>query len=149
MLTEGEVIEAVCAHLRAHGYVIIQTRITTQPGVDIIARRAGLDLHVEAKGETSSRPTSARFGNAFDPNQAVDHVGKAVLKALQALSGGKRAAIALPGNDAHRRVVMRVQPALAAAGVGVFWVNHSRQVDTEPSGWDSPVLGDAAAFGAR
>ena len=68
MLFESDVVDAVCAQLQARGYHIRQKLQVTQRGDDIIAVRQGApirELYVEAKGETSSRTTTARYGRPF------------------------------------------------------------------------------------
>lgn len=78
---------------------------------------------VEAKGETSSKSHTKRFGKPFSAGQVFDHVGKAVLKALRVASSGEaRAAVAFPDNPHHRREIEQVRPAVERAGIGVFWV---------------------------
>ncbi|MGI9111289.1 MAG: hypothetical protein ACR2GT_03680 [Gaiellaceae bacterium] len=55
VLTENDVIAAVCAFLDASDFEIVQRLHTSQKGIDVIARsrRAGDILRVEAKGGTS------------------------------------------------------------------------------------------------
>lgn len=53
MLTENDVIAAVCNKLEHMGFDIKQKLHTSEPGIDIIAVRDGFTLLIEAKGETS------------------------------------------------------------------------------------------------
>jgi hypothetical protein len=75
----------------------------------------------------------------FTSAQVFDHVAKAVLKALQALTSQpgveRRAGIALPADDRHEREVSKVLPALRTLGVAVFWVSRDRSV-TIDSLWE-------------
>lgn len=139
MLYEGDVIGAVCAYLETQGYTIKQKLLVSQAGVDIVAENGSRDpavLHVEAKGATSSIRRSPQYGNEFDSSQIKTHVGVAVLAALGSHSlGNARSAVAFPDNPGHRKVVDRIQPALSAAGIAVFWVNDSRLV-TLDSPWE-------------
>jgi hypothetical protein len=129
VLTEDEVVDAVCGWLRANGYEITQQLLATQRGFDIVARKDGVGLVVEAKGAGSSKAHTARHGKEFDSGQVFSHVAKAVLKALRVVSEGEsRGAIALPDNVAHRKEVAQIQTALANAGVIVFWVDEQRHV---------------------
>lgn len=135
MLTENDVVDAVCRFLEVHGYTIEQRLLTTQKGDDIVATRAdGVRLLVEAKGATSARDGSNRYGRPFESAAARVHVAEAVFKAAQVLSRAARvslcarAAIALPRNDVHRRLVDSVAPVLDDMGVAVFWVDADRQV---------------------
>jgi hypothetical protein len=134
-LTEDAVVEAVCQKLESDGYVIEQRALATQHGYDIVARKDGVALIIEAKGAGSSKTGTKRYGMEFNSNQVFDHVAKAVLKALRVVAGGTaQAGIALPDNASHRREVEQVAPALARAGVHVFWVDDRRVVRvTSPS----------------
>src|SRR4051794_27602850 len=83
MLTENDVVEAVAAHLPSLGYIVEATCTTTQRGIDIVARhgRTGRRLRVEAKGGTSSKDHTDRYGKCFSPGQVVSHVSRALYKA--------------------------------------------------------------------
>jgi hypothetical protein len=132
VLTEDEVVDAVCEWLRADGYVITQQLLATQRGFDIVARKDGVDLVVEAKGAGSSKSHTARHGREFDSGQVFSHVAKAVLKALRVESQGTfRGAIALPDNAAHRREIDQISTALTQVGITVFWVDEQRRVRVE------------------
>jgi len=132
MLTEDDVVAAVCEWLRADGYEIRQQLLATQRGFDIVARKDGVGLVIEAKGAGSSKAHTARHGREFDSGQVFSHVAKAVLKALRTVSAGEaRGAIALPDNAAHRREIDQVHAALAQAGVVVFWVDEQHRVRVE------------------
>jgi Holliday junction resolvase-like predicted endonuclease len=136
ILTEDQVVDAVCRKLASDGYSIVHRALATQHGYDIVARKDGVDLIVEAKGAGSSKAGTARYGFEFNSNQVFDHVAKAVLKALRVASSEQaRAGIAFPDNARHRREVERVAPALRRAGVAVFWVDNEGNVRTDaPAG---------------
>lgn len=65
MLTENEIIEALAEHLREDGYRVDKQLTTLEQGIDIDAVHlaTGRRLLVEAKGGTSSKDGTARFGN--------------------------------------------------------------------------------------
>jgi hypothetical protein len=133
MLSEGDVIAAVCRELRLRGYEITQQLSTSQKGYDIVAvKRAGhvSTIYVEAKGETSSRSGSGRYGKAFDASQVRDHVGAALYKACVALGEypAARAAVALPDTPRHRSSEAAIHLSLIALGVGLMWVRPDRTV---------------------
>ena len=71
MLYEDDVIEAVCQHLKQNGFEISEQNPSTKRGDDIVARGTGSirDLCIEAKGETSKRKSSSRYGNEFNGGQ--------------------------------------------------------------------------------
>lgn len=134
-LTEDQVVDAVCGRLVADGYEIAQRAASTEHGFDIVARRDGRDLIIEAKGAGSSKVGTARYGKEFTANQVFDHVGKAVLKALRVVtSGDADADIALPDNANHRREVEQVAAALQKVGVSVFWVDDAGNVRVDAAG---------------
>lgn len=144
-LTENDVVAAACDYLEASGWCVDARLSTTQKGDDIEASRSadGVRLFVEAKGATSARSNSYRFGQPFESAAVRVHVSEAVFKSAQVLSrqdGGSdvRAGIALPANRHHRRLVATVAPVLASLGVAVLWVDGDRQVTVE-SPWALPA----------
>ena len=89
-------------------------------------------LVVEAKGAGSSKEGTRRYGSSFDRGQVKTHVGVAVLRALGVASERTaRSAVAFPEDRNHRDVAGRIVPALAAAGVGVFWVDDDCNVTAQ------------------
>jgi len=120
----------VAAHLRADGWTIISTALATQHGDDLVAERDGERLVVEAKGQGSSMPHSARFGQPFNRKQAATHVGVAVLRAMRIVSEATATAgIALPDDENHRREIERVRVALDRLGIKVFWVDANGGIE--------------------
>ena len=143
MLYEDDVVNAVCLYLERYGYTIRQSLTARDRGHDIIAEKQTdprWELYIEAKGEGSSKDSTARFGKAFNSGQVFDHVAKAVLKALRvgSLEGSepkKRAGIALPKNALHLKEIEMVVPALRRAGIAVFLVDEAMHV-TVDSPWE-------------
>lgn len=134
MLTENDVIAAVCDKLEQMDFEIRQRLHTSEPGIDIIAIKDGFTLMIEAKGETSALETSSRFGKLFCQNQIKNHIGKALLAASRLISDyqdstGYGFAIALPDNEGHRKVVGEIEYALKKLGIYVFWVKDSVTVE--------------------
>jgi len=136
MLFETDVIDAVCVHLESHGFTILQRLSPTERGIDVIAKReepSPFELSIEAKGETSERKGSQRYGKPFDSAQVKIHVAEAFYTAAQLLSSEgnhtlSRVGIALPQNPLHQRYVTSIQGTLVALRVGVFWVTHDKRV---------------------
>ena len=129
MLTENDVVEAVANYLRADGWHVVGMSNTSERGHDILAKKNGMMLAVEAKGETSSKHGSARYGTQFSRNQKLSHVSRALYKAASVFSAGQYSAgIALPATDRHRELIMGIKPALAALNVSVFLVDSDRTV---------------------
>ena len=91
-------------------------------------------LYIEAKGETSSRQDSQRYGKPFDSAQIRIHVAEAFYKAVEVLSRNYdnaeiRAGIALPDNYGHRAKVKSIEPIVKQLGIAIFWVNETRDVE--------------------
>ena len=136
MLTEDQVVDAVCRELAARGYQILDRATVRQRGDDIVAVKKSTRLIIEAKGAGSSKPGTARYGKEFSRGQVFDHVAKAVLKALRVVSArDAKAGVALPDNGFHRHEIKQVAPALDKAGVAVFWVGDQLDVSVD-SPWD-------------
>jgi len=131
MLTESDVTEAVCRFLKTRGYRVTQQLSESEAGDDIIAYSAnGTKVMIEAKGETSSKSHTPRFGKPFSSGQVLDHVSKAFYRAASYVAEHVSAGIALPKNNAHVSVVTRVQPVLARLNIEVFWVQpEGREVE--------------------
>jgi hypothetical protein len=132
MLTEDAVINLLCKDLRAGGWEIVSRAMPDQHGTDVVAIRAGVRLEVEAKGEGSSKPHTARYGQPFNQAQVRVHVAEAVLKALAVVAGGRaQAAIAFPQTRRHHLLVDPIHSALGRLGITVFWVGEDGTVGME------------------
>ncbi len=142
MLVESDVIDAACAKLKSEGYQIRQQLQTTEHGDDIIAVKqqdSTRELHIEAKGETSSRKNSKRYGKLFEAADMQIHIAEALYKAAEILSKRNeridvRVGIALPDNRVHRALVKKIEPVLNQLQVAVFWVEKDCMVQVE-SNW--------------
>jgi Holliday junction resolvase-like predicted endonuclease len=130
VLTENDVVDAVCRHLAATGYEIVSRCATNQRGVDIVAKNDSQVLRVECKGEGSNQPTSKRYGKAFTRAQCHNHVAVAFCTAAEMLGAHApdRVAIAFPDTRLHREFVGRVQLAIEKLEIGVYWVGADRRV---------------------
>lgn len=128
MLTENDIVEAVCALLESRGYRIERRLTSTQTGgVDIVASGSRGRILVEAKGATSSKPGTRRYGKGFNDSQRLDHVGKALMALLPHYGSTRtRIAMALPTN--HNDLVEERRIALDALEIGVFLVDSARGV---------------------
>ena len=141
LLLEFDVVNAVASELENRGYTISQRLQPTQRGHDIIARKRGpppLTLYVEAKGETSSRVGSQRFGKPFDSAQTKIHVAEAFFTAAETLAQSPgheevKAGIALPNNELHRRYEAAIHQVLMSLGIAVFWVCRDTTVEVNSS----------------
>ena len=132
MLTENDVVTAVSNYLKEKGYTIDQALTTSQQGIDIVATHPthGKCL-VEAKGATSSKTSSNRYGKEFNNNQIKTHVGVALLKSFQTIQINKDAdvVIALPDNSGHRKIIYSMHYPIKKSGIKVFFVSNESRVE--------------------
>jgi len=139
-LTENDVVEAVAAYLKTQGYNIEQALTTEKRGIDIVARHCVTDewLFVEAKGGTSSKEKTSRFGKPFTSNQAKTHVSVALYFAAKLYhyhsSENVKVALALPGDLVHRGLIDDIRSVLDALSISVFFVgDDDKWVTEEPA----------------
>lgn len=136
MLTENDIVQAVARHLESIGYRIESALSTEEHGIDIVAEHPETKKRVlvEAKGGTSSKKVSNRYGKPFSLNQAKTHVSVAFYWAAKLrekfLSQPEDVEIALafPTDEAHPRLVENISSALSTLGITVFFVNEDKQV---------------------
>lgn len=131
VLVEGFVVARTCEELQRRGWTTTAVLATSHHGDDIVARRGGDRLRVEAKGVGSSVATSNRYGKPFNAGQVTISVGQAVFKALQVLEAGDRAGIALPDTLAFRAKVQSVSKSVERLGLAIFWVSEDNSVIVE------------------
>lgn len=84
-MDENAVVEATCKILITSGCEIIRRCSTIQRGIDIIARResSGEEFFIEAKGGTSSRTESSRYGKPYTQSQVFDRAAKGVFTCIE------------------------------------------------------------------
>jgi len=136
VLTENDVVESVKRALEARHWSIVSFSSTAQTGIDIHASRNGMNLYIEAKGITSSKDASSRFGKVQTGSQMFISVAAALLKTSELRTSEPTAAIAIALPD-HPRMsdrINRIAAVLKAAGIGVLWVASDGTV----SGWNAP-----------
>jgi len=128
-ITEDVVVDAVRQPLANNGWDLLSTSKTTQQGIDLPARKQGVTLACEAKGGGSSKPGTRRFGFPFPQNQKRSHVAVAVLTALGEVSRGRnKAAIAVPNDSGHLRLISEILPALRRLEIAVYLVGKDKSV---------------------
>src|SRR3954464_9473884 len=121
MLTEYQVIQHVCRFLEQQGFEITSRLTEMEKGVDIQALSPGTKrlVSIEAKGETSSKPDTQRYGKPFDDRQGLDHVAKAMYCAARD-SSSALTGIALPKNTVHVKHAAKVLHALQKLEIEIF-----------------------------
>jgi hypothetical protein len=131
MLTENEIIKHTCVFLQNNGYRIISQCNTDEKGIDIAAFHSEKGVCcIEAKGQTSSKKDSARFGKKFDSTQINTHIAVAILKSFKTKQnpGVTNVAISLPDDEGHRRVLDSIDLSLKKSGIKVFLVSGDGSV---------------------
>jgi len=134
MLDENDVIEILSAYLTQEGYEILQALHTTERGIDIIARKPGKvgRLFVEAKGGTSSREGSNRFGEPYTKNQVFDRVSKgfySVIRLYTEHPNPDEVAFAGPDTPWFREYLQPIVPITQEFGIKIFLVSEDRGVN--------------------
>ena len=136
MLNENEIVELLTKHLIANNYKIIQSLDTNSKGIDIIADNIKNNdrLFIEAKGETSSKEHTNRFGQAFDSKQIRNHISRAVFAAMKIITlkpaGSKtKAAIALPATEGHKKEFENIRGAVEKLNIKIFWVDTENVIE--------------------
>ena len=129
--TENDVIAAVGRFLGTEDWDVLQSLDTRQTGVDLVAvhRASSRRLHVEAKGATSSKSGTRRYGRPFTSSQVLDHVAKAFYAAAR-VPEDSSSAIAVPLNDLQQKHMQAIRRSLRFLGIAVFWVSGEKVVDT-------------------
>jgi hypothetical protein len=135
VLTENDVVDAVCEFLVAADAEITERATTMQRGPDIVATLGARSLIVEAKGATSSKSETNRFGKRFGRGQVGHHVARAFFTCA-ALVGDRAdptrlAAMALPDGALHRAFADHINVAREKLGIGLFWVDGNKKVQLE------------------
>jgi hypothetical protein len=133
MLYESQVVDSVCRFLTQNGFRVTQRLATNAHGEDIraLAPDRKQQVTIEAKGATSSRAKSNRYGKPFNSGQVRDHVAKAVYSAARYVSTDTLTGVAFPQNDAHVKCVDKIMPALKKLKIEVFWVAAEKTVKIE------------------
>ena len=133
VITEMDVIEAVCSYLKDDGYTIKQALEPTRKGIDIIAVEEGTGerFYVEAKGASSSRSQSNRYGKPSKLSQVKTHDARAFYMAASFHRLGTeslRIGIALPNTDLHRDLIEEIRHAVEVLNIEVFFVGRALEV---------------------
>jgi len=132
MLNENHVVEAVKIYLQAKGFEIISSSYTDQTGWDIHAKKKQLNLKIEAKGETSSKPYTQRYGQKQTKGQHRQNLEAAIFKLLWGkLQEGKdqvQYGLAIPRNGFYEYYLDVLKPFFREQGTKIFWVEESGRV---------------------
>ena len=128
ILHESSVIRSVSRYLENAGWQILESNEVAQHGDDIVARRKGLEIRIEAKGAGSEQSHTARFGQQFSRRQVRSHVAVAFCRAARMRSDGTITGMTLPNNADHREMAAAIDGALIELGIIVIWVAEDGSV---------------------
>lgn len=138
MLTENEIIRLVILELKSHDFELISKCNTNQTGIDILLKKNNYILLIEAKGATSSKKGTPRYGLPFDSGQALTHTSAAIYKAIDLITRHQGndnyiVGIALPLEKNTVKHVEKVKYVLTKLGIIIFWVNDEKVIIETPN----------------
>lgn len=129
-MDENAVVESTCKLLISSGCLIVKRCNTTQRGIDIIARKesSGEEFFIEAKGGTSSRSGSPRYGKPYTQSQVFDRVAKGVftcieLRAKHSNRSNQHIILAVPNERWFHYYLKPALPQLEAAGLEIWFIS--------------------------
>jgi len=125
MLTENQIIEYVSQYFKNNGYKILDIRNTRETGIDLIGIHPKYGkCFVEAKGGTSSKKETNRYGKPFTLSQIKTHIGVALLKAFQIKQENinSNVFIALPYERNHIEICDSIKKCLAKVNISIIFV---------------------------
>lgn len=129
MLTENDVVDAMCRYLETQGYSILERRTTKEKGIDVVALnpKNSCRLLVEAKGATSADSNSKNYGAHFSSQQIRTHTSRAIATATELSSQhpDDQIGIALPASDGHIKSVTKSKAVLQRLGIAVYLVKEN------------------------
>jgi uncharacterized protein YbaR (Trm112 family) len=127
-MDEDAIVESACSRLVDIGCHIDKRCTTKERGIDIIAHSLtnGHMFFVEAKGGTSSRKDSARFGIPYSQSQVFDRVAKGVftcleLRAKYPIRESEHVILAIPNTKDFHKYLDPVMRQLKDAGIEVWF----------------------------
>lgn len=127
-MDENEVVDSVCLRLKDMGFTIKKRCTTTDRGIDVVAEspNGGERYLVEAKGGTSSREGSARFGKPYTQSQVFDRVANGVFTCLEMRAGNPscrntHVVLAVPDQSRFHIYLGPVLEQLRVAGIEVWF----------------------------
>lgn len=134
-MDENQVIESVCKHLSASGFVVDQRLRTNERGIDIRAdhKSKKYRLVAEAKGSTSSLPGSKRYGMPYISSQVFDRVAKGTYTCISLRESypkkADRVVLAVPRSELFSRYLDPILPTLKRCRIEVWYVSSDGSVE--------------------
>jgi hypothetical protein len=140
MINEDQVITRTVTWLTKNGYSVHGMADTKSTGVDIVAfsERKNEWLLIEAKGNTSSKEGSSRFGKRFTDSQCHSHVSVALYRVAQTRDNPSamvdrkfRVGIAFGDSPHYRKHVERIRKTLKDLNVLIIWALEPNGIEVE------------------
>lgn len=132
VLDENAIVTFVVTWLAGEGFDVKQALTTKQKGIDIVAQRGAETWLIEAKGATSSRTNSPRFGRSFSSQQAHNRVAKAFYTGAKLASEykkpGVRVLLAVPDHPKFIKFLTPIQPTFETLNIGLLLVDPAGRV---------------------
>lgn len=138
MITENEIIRLVILKLKSHDFELISKCNTNQTGIDIELKKDNYRLLIEAKGATSSKEGTRRYGIPFKRSQALTHASAAIYTAMDLITRHQGddnyiVGIALPLEKNTVEHVEKVKYVLTKLGIIIFWVKDEKVIMETPN----------------
>ena len=134
-MNENHVIAELKKYLHARDHLLISECSTVMQGIDLVMKKGNQEIWVEAKGSTSSRENSNRFGKVFNDAQCHDHFSRAFFKACQMRDEAKqskkdvRIAMAFSHTKHYQKYCDRVNATRKELGIELFWVKGADLIE--------------------
>ncbi|MBU3159512.1 hypothetical protein KPL37_07050 [Clostridium frigoris] len=138
LITENEVIRLVILKLECLNFELISKCNTSQTGIDIVLKKGNYRLLIEAKGATSSKKGTPKYGQPFTKSQALVHTSVAIYTAMDLITRHQGednyiVGIALPLEKNSIEHVEKVKHVLSKLGIVIFWVNNEKVIIEAPN----------------
>jgi hypothetical protein len=134
-MNENDVIAELKKHLQSQNYTLVSECSTTMQGKDLVMKKSNHEIWIEAKGKTSSRELSSRYGLDFNDAQCHDHFSRAFFKACEMRDETKRSgrniriAMAFAHTKHYQKYCDRTNDTRKELGIGLFWVKETGVVE--------------------
>jgi|GEM_PF-6599632 len=138
MITENEIIKLVILKLESLNFEVLSKCNTRQTGIDIVLKKGNYRLLIEAKGATSSKKGTPKYGQLFTRSQALTHTSAAIYTAMDLITRHQGednyiVGIALPLEKNCIDFVEKVKYVLTKLGIIIFWVKDERVIIETPN----------------
>ncbi len=130
-MIEDEVIKFLCSWLETDGWEIKSVALGRERGDDIRAVRGGQVLLVEAKGAKGNPKNHNVVRPEFDSGQIKNHLGEAIVKALELKTRNPKAKIVIahPATDKILKIVTPIARQLVPVEISFAFVSDDGTIN--------------------